>query len=542
MKKIICMLMAIVMLLSLVACGKDDVPETTPDTEPAVTEAVVSPSPIEEALKSEDTQVVNLAKLDDYEAFIRSMGFGEFRADYWRPTADSEVAITLKDLTFNGEVFKLEFDYTGWDAATDGTYEDNGWILYGTKSDGPKNISEYNDENMPNVDILDMNELFPDTSDYRHVVDYTLFDVQDEVMTDVVVVSAVYYPATGNLYNLVKVYGELPESYAAPRVLFEDEEDVSIFGVKNSELEIVDGYPVEMAEFTINYGDKTETYKYRVGMSLSNWAASELNTGDWVNGYANGVFSPEYDYVIYGADNDMRYLMDDAVITALETNYEATGMIVTPEHMYSILHDNIRTPTGIAHLVDYKTPLLTNGFRVVGKYDGSSDYQMFDIGSVYSASESLEIYMNNIDDSLIPDIKVYALKEPMELIDMLAEGGGYSSHIHPFAADDEKLTIPETAYCMTVERVPEANENAPVKTNAVVATYDMSADPNFDPHNENVFAVTYQGKLVYWIHMPIFASEVIANEIPDEMTEEEYNEMMATIEPADGVSHEDHQH
>jgi hypothetical protein len=42
--------------------------------------------------------------------------------------------------------------------------------------------------------------------------------------------------------------------------------------------------------------------------------------------------------------------------------------------------------------------------------------------------------------------------------------------------------------------------------NVVVARYNMANDPNFSPEGENVYAITYQDKLVYWIHVPEYDS------------------------------------
>ena len=148
---------------------------------------------------------------------------------------------------------------------------------------------------------------------------------------------------------------------------------------------------------------------------------------------------------------------------------------------------------------------------------------MFDLGGNFIAGENLTIYMNNVDSALLPDIKLYIFKESRELVDLIGENT-FGTHIMPLSAEDPRLTIPENATCLTFEKAdPNRDEIYRTDKNVVVARYNMANDPNFSPEGENVYAITYQDKLVYWIHVPEYDSGFLYQDMVNicEMTDKD---------------------
>ena len=194
MKKILALLLAAAMLLSLTACGGSAEPvETAPaTTEPAVVETEAptevpadalteepteapteprvapvdfesvdpktlpkKPEPVEEQLLSEDTQTVTLDSLEEYEDLLWSLGFQEVRL-----TGQHDVHMMETDntsgfnkltpasaycepvsLTYNENAFRFDFTYCM--VTADGrTTKEDGWSMYGTKSAIPADVSK----------------------------------------------------------------------------------------------------------------------------------------------------------------------------------------------------------------------------------------------------------------------------------------------------------------------------------------------------------------------------------------------------------------
>ena len=183
MKKLIALLLAAAMLLSLTACGGSAEPaETTPaTTETAVVETeapteapteepteapteprvapvdfeevdpatLPEPIPVEEQLQSEDTQTVTLGSLEEYEDLLWSLGFKEVRLtgthealvhasgnSYVRATAYCEPV----SLTYNNNAFRFDFTYCAT-KDTGETVKEDCWFMYGTKSTSMANVS-----------------------------------------------------------------------------------------------------------------------------------------------------------------------------------------------------------------------------------------------------------------------------------------------------------------------------------------------------------------------------------------------------------------
>lgn len=510
MKKQCVLFLILIMVLMLTACGAAESPMEATEIPMEATEIptenymeVFEDSPVEQELKDGTTQVLVSENYHDFQSVLYKMGFVEFHVEYYKTSLNStNWPSVLRELTYDDDSFRLILDYENYDDATGTTEMIEGWILYGTKADGIENISGIKPENYGYYDEFDRYAQFPEQDEgYRDWIEYTYCD------PGMVFCYAFYYPETGNLYNLVKVFEEYPTgSLTFPRMLLEHKEDESGRNTLIKETVEVDGYSMEMAEFTLHWGENSKTYQFRVGMSLADWAASELNTDGWVNGFEGAIYSPDYQYIVYCQLPDITYAIDFynniyAVENVPEVSLRASSVELMEWGMgANVIH------TATAHLVNWQTPLLTNGFKIRGQYEGRSDYNMFDLGGNFIAGENLTIYMNNVDSSLLPDIKLYIFKESQELVDMIGENS-FGSHILPLPADDPMLTIPENATCLTFEKAdPNRDEIFYMDKNVVVARYNMANDPNFSPEGENVYAITYQDKLVYWIHVPEYDS------------------------------------
>ena len=520
MKKLISILLVLAMVLTLAACGPA---ESSGKTSAVSTEKLVEAfvdSPVEQQLKESTPQTLVSEDYHDFQNVLYQMGFVEFQVEYYKPTFNSaNWPSVLRELTYDNDSFRLVLDYENYDDSTGKSEMIEGWIIYGTKADGIENITGLNPEDYGYYDEMDWYAQFPENDEgYRDWVEYTYCD------PGMVFCYAYYYPETGNLYNVVKIFDEMPEgSLTFPRMLLEHKEDEQGRNTLVKETVEVDGYTMEMAEFTLHWGENSKTYRFRVGMSLADWAASELNTDGWINGFEGGVYSPDYQYVLYHQVPDIEINLDlrnnlYAVENAPEVSMRASSVELMEWGMGSgVIH------TATAHLVNWQTPLLSHGFKIKGQYEGRSDYYMFDLGGNFIAGENLTIYMNNVDSSLLPDIKLYVFKESRELVDWIGENT-FGSHIIPLSAEDPMLTIPENATCLTFEKAdPNRDELYNMDKNVVVARYNMASDPNFSPEGENVYAITYQDKLVYWIHVPEYDSGFLYQDMVNmaDMTEKD---------------------
>ena len=185
MKKLFALLLAVVMLLSMTACGGSAEPvETAPaTTEPVVTEApteapteeptiapteaprvaptdfeavdpetLPEPIPVEEQLQSEDTQTVTLGSLEEYEDLLWSLGFEEVRlvgthevGTVYGLGDDVTAHCDPVSLTYNDKAFRFDFTYCMTNPAGE-TAKEEGWYMYGTKSTALANVSPITDK------------------------------------------------------------------------------------------------------------------------------------------------------------------------------------------------------------------------------------------------------------------------------------------------------------------------------------------------------------------------------------------------------------
>lgn len=268
MKKTLALLLAVIMLLSLAACGGSTAPAPTA---PATTEAPAEtsaeeqteapteprvapvdfetvdpetlpepPIPVEEQLLSENTQTVTLGSLEEYEDLLWSIGFQEVRLagthETWAHKTANEFAVADAhcepvSLTYNNNAFRFEFTYCM--ITRDGeTIKEDGWFMYGTKSTVMTNISPMDDEKFyasdsnpgtPNVTIIDGSQFGSGDEAWAAFQAGTLpgettsTKVQNPNYEEDIrhfglvendskqfTIKTVYYPITGNLYNYMR--------------------------------------------------------------------------------------------------------------------------------------------------------------------------------------------------------------------------------------------------------------------------------------------------------------------------------------------------
>ena len=535
MRKILCLFLALVLVCSLGACKKNEI-----DPKPSISG--------ENPLPTEDSEKVTMSKIleeegavtyywtdrTDYEYAVTSMGFSEvcFNLGYSN--------FRLKNITLGEDKFKMVFDWKLVDEDTGKETWQEDWALYGAKAEMNGNISDINSLDYESSSGWDyQEELGKNFSDgYYERVDCFFFDIkgkgENEVLENVVLNAAIYFPETKNVYNITKEYGKDPLEYPTPPVVLDNRDTAKMLARKNIQGSIVDSHPVATAEFTLKYGNKEETYTFRKGMSLLAWAASEYNTGGWVAGYDNGVFSPDYKYVIWANDNDMEFMMEDSVIVA---NKNDLGT-VPPEAMEHILAQQT-TMHATVHLVNAQTPLLSPGVKIVSRHNVENGYKVFNLGTLYETDDVLKVYLKNIPDDVLENIKMYTFEEPLETRLMIHESG-YTTHTQPFAKDNPVLAIPETATCIEFKRADDVtieHEDSTVSVidhNVAVAEYDVAADPNFTIYNEKAIVITYKDQIVYWIHMPMFLDnyeqEDLHITLEPGMTQEEIDKIIAEKE------------
>ena len=260
MKKLIALLLAVVMLLSMTACGGSaepaetapatteaptTVPTEAPTEEPteAPTEAprvapvdfeavdpatLPEPIPVEEQLLSENTQTVTLGSLEEYEDLLWSLGFSEVRLTGTHKTmVGTDAFCEPVSLTYNDKAFRLDFLYCiiGFNGQT---AKEAGWMMYGTKSKNLANVTPLNEneygktentasfsgvpviilEEGQSMDSIDISQ-FSSNNAGQVLASEVTSNIETETMNFIsyndeslsIDAKAVYYPTTGNLYN-----------------------------------------------------------------------------------------------------------------------------------------------------------------------------------------------------------------------------------------------------------------------------------------------------------------------------------------------------
>lgn len=447
-----------------------------------------------------------------YETMMHAAGYREFVADYHRWTATTPYPCDFHKLTMDGDIAILEFDYASLDVTGEEMEWSDGWKIYATKATEAKDITDLAEQEWDETNIIDYNELFPDDiNTYRDVFEYdyvkTVSDTEDALAVNMVI----YYPESGNLYNIYKIFDN-PEqqNLSMPSVLWEDEESALMYQTLNSQVITEDEFPIEIAEFKIKTDKETKTYKYRVGMTLAAWASSELNEGKYRVGYLDYVVSDDYQYVYPEAAADIRFLTD-------ENDTIEFINVKDDEDLATVAYDTeqslsfVSTPVAVAHIVNYKTPLLINKVQIANTYENGGS-KLFQIGSMFLPDEENTLYLDDIEDNVLKDMKMYVFKEPTEFR-LEIQANGFDSHVSPYSADEEWMQIPADAYEVSFERCEnefthDEDEDIDILTreNIIKATWNP-VDTGLDEFNENVIAITYKDKVVCWIHLPNYIND-----------------------------------
>ena len=562
MKKRIALLLAAAMLLSMVGCGGSAEPvETAPATTEPVTQVTEEPT---EAPTEAPTTIITGAEecLDT----LLSLGYIELNLDVYTQAMEqiydiSEATITPVSMEITQDGFVMELDRMQYVESEGAVCHVDPWKAYGTKGEELGVFVDLENQDYKLYGTFDLSGTDAASQIVQYADYYYYRGTASEKGEAEAHVTAIYYPSSGNLYNVVQECTEPPSTDGRTAFIFARNAGEYRGGITVETLHY-GVFSFELHTFGIQYGENVSFYQYRPGMSLSDWACSELNTDGWIPWYGDTVLSPDRAYIADTAYLDMRDEMGvypnpdnvivaeeyDGSVNAVNNDYThvanspidfgslgtgASVSMMTGDQIKEIMEQNGLTSleevvdyinqsgtadmlvnsTPIAHMVNAKTPLFTPGFRIVGKKEGRAAYHSVEMGrSGYLLDDILDIYMNGIADELIPHIKLYAFPESEEFMATLESNDIFVSHPIPLEQGNEMLTIPENAVCLTFERVPDGQEapNSPnpfkpshenLNKDAVYARYVTKDDPNFCEGVNLVFAITFDDELVYWIHM-----------------------------------------
>lgn len=363
MKKLMTLILAAAMLLSMTACGGAAEPAEPVQTVPAVTEPVlqVTETPTEEptVAPTEDPNaytVYTLGENESYERVAWRHGFWEVdmtacvaEAERYGAKGGEATPLSL-ELSQNG--FRMEVDYTGYDYMTNKVIPYGTVELIGAKGDGPADISGINSNDY----MFNGSSYFEDqngvTSEFGSFAGgYLLTDTYWYHNTDtkgkwqdLVYVVANYYVTTGNLYNTVYHVPAGAEDRGEPALLFHiDSVDYASPFYPEVQTLTYGDFAFEMSQFAIMCGDKRYVYDYRPGMSFSDWACSELNTDGWIPWYDDKALSPDRTYVCSTGYLDMRGTMSNTGNILIAEEYDGSGSFFNNDHIAS---SQITPPTG----------------------------------------------------------------------------------------------------------------------------------------------------------------------------------------------------
>ena len=209
MKKLIALLLAVIMLLSVTACGGAAEPAETaaPATDP-VMQATEAPTEEPTVAPTEDPNAYTAYTLGENESYVDvAWRHGFWEVDMEECVAEAEEcgatgaqAMPLSlELSQNG--FLMEVDYAGYDHAAGKVVPFGTLELVGAKAEGLADISGINPEkyqgniNTGEISLVD-GVCLSDSYLYYN------FDANGDVC-DMVFIEATYYALTDNLYNII---------------------------------------------------------------------------------------------------------------------------------------------------------------------------------------------------------------------------------------------------------------------------------------------------------------------------------------------------
>lgn len=184
---------------------------------------------------------------------------------------------------------------------------------------------------------------------------------------NVVKVYLLYYPLTGNLYNIIYREPENTEAFCTPYLAYQG---ISNFPFHAETRTLTYGdFTFEMSQFAIQCDENRYVYDYRPGMSLSDWACSELNTDGWIPWLDDAVLSPDRKYICYGDYRAMEeYMHSPGIISAYEydgsisyfskyADYEEYFKNLPEEELLAMeLEGNDGISVTVAHMVNASPP------------------------------------------------------------------------------------------------------------------------------------------------------------------------------------------
>ena len=531
MKKRCFALVMAALLVVMTACGSAPEPEATQT--PAETAVATEPAAQTEPKPTAPEVQLTVTGAEACLDAVYSLGYYEVVPDIYareveKHTGATGASVTPTLLEVTESEFRMELDVVEYYYQSQKLHQTDGWTLYGRKDTDLRVIPDLESRG---YELLEQSMLTNGTEgEIFSMADYTYVLWGEDGYADAMTyITATHYPATGNLYNVVQEFFSEPEEYGSALILVDRVENYP--QLKTVETFQYDDFTVELRTFLIQCGDSYYFSQYRPGMSFSDWACSELNTEGFIPWYDDNVLSPDRKYIagtgyltmdslqeIYREENLVIPMekfdgkMDHTYQYSMEVFGDDSAMeYMKSEELEIRSSGNINVP--VAHMVNARTPLFTPGFRTVGREEGRAAYHSVELGNgLFLLDDIIDIYMNEIDDALIPHIKLYAFPESEAFLETLGDQLILNAHTAPLPKDSEMLKIPEDAVCLSFQRVRDGQEapDSPnprrpghenLNKNAVFARYVTKDDPNFAEGVNLVFAITYDEELVYWIHM-----------------------------------------
>lgn len=320
MKNVFCIMLALLMMLSMVACGQT--PDTPTETPVETPESTVPPT-VENTDANETVtyESISFDNLMDYETKIHELGFKEFKIDIVRPAYNSGPACVPSHLEFNENDFKLYFDYYVLNDETSELELVQGWTLYGRSGQtSATNFSDYKEADYEYSDVYENTYM---SSDFVRQVDYSMYNMKNNAPEFLVSCTALYYPDSNNAYNLVYKYEDaLNINGIQPHLLAADETEMETESMGAFDDSYRPAEPetdaAELLVMKIKRGDDIVEYYYEAGMTLTDWAKTDYNIDHWMIYNDGGCYSPDYEYYVTPNDVDISTIETvDGVIQAI---------------------------------------------------------------------------------------------------------------------------------------------------------------------------------------------------------------------------------
>ena len=412
MKKMIALLLAAVMLLTITACGSSAEPvETAPATTEAPTEA-----------PTEATTTIIMGAEECLDALL-SLGYIELNPDIYAQTmekfyGDTDAAVTPVSMEITQDGFVMELDCMQYFERFREARQAAPWKAYGTKGDELGVFLDLESQGYKLDYVSDLSGTDAASQIVRYADYYYYRWTESGKVEAEAYVSAAYYPGSGNLYNVLQEYTEPPTESTTALVFARTANEY--LGANTVETIQYGDFSFELHTFGLQYGEKVNFYQYRPGMSLSDWACSELNTDGWIPWYGDTVLSPDRAYIADTGYLDMRDMM---------------GVFPNPDNII------------VAEEYDGKTNRLNNGYTTA-EISGPDLSGMDMSGATVISGDALQQFLeqNGLDGMSIEELQDFFSNAKPEDLDMTGVSqdsfaGGISSDGEIFAGETEAEEI-----------------------------------------------------------------------------------------------------